>query len=100
MQAAEKMNGTATVTTKGQVTIPVDIRKAMNIREGDQLFFEMDCDVVKVRKLSPLDVLFNVVGPKLKESFPTPEDFDEYLRTNRKRLFESIYGELDGKDCI
>jgi AbrB family looped-hinge helix DNA binding protein len=31
----------ARVTTKGQVTIPADIRKALNIEEGDQLLFEV-----------------------------------------------------------
>ena len=29
----------AKVTTKGQVTIPVDIRRALNIEEGDKLLF-------------------------------------------------------------
>ena len=31
----------ARVTTKGQVTIPADIRKALNIEKGDQLLFEV-----------------------------------------------------------
>jgi AbrB family looped-hinge helix DNA binding protein len=30
---------TATVTSKGQVTIPVDIREKLNIEVGDQLVF-------------------------------------------------------------
>ena len=31
----------ARVTTKGQVTIPAAIRKALDIEEGDQLLFEL-----------------------------------------------------------
>jgi AbrB family looped-hinge helix DNA binding protein len=31
----------ARVTTKGQVTIPATIRKALDIEEGDQLVFEL-----------------------------------------------------------
>lgn len=29
----------ARVTTKGQVTIPIEIRKLMNIKEGDKIIF-------------------------------------------------------------
>jgi len=31
----------ARVTTKGQVTIPAEVRKAMKIEEGDDLLFEV-----------------------------------------------------------
>ncbi|MDH3603975.1 MAG: AbrB/MazE/SpoVT family DNA-binding domain-containing protein [Candidatus Tectomicrobia bacterium] len=50
----------ARVTTKGQVTIPVTIRKALDIEEGDQLLFELNNDetvrvrVVKQRRLMDL----------------------------------------------
>jgi AbrB family looped-hinge helix DNA binding protein len=30
---------TATLTTKGQVTIPVDVRRALNVEAGDRLEF-------------------------------------------------------------
>ena len=40
----------ARVTTKGQVTIPAVIRKALDIKEGDQLLFELgEGDMVHVR---------------------------------------------------
>lgn len=32
----------STVTRKGQVTLPVDIRKALGIKQGDKVAFEMD----------------------------------------------------------
>lgn len=34
----KKLYGTATVGTKGQVVIPADARKALNIEEGDRLY--------------------------------------------------------------
>ena len=34
----------ATVTSKGQVTIPVELRRAMGVREGDKLLFELEPD--------------------------------------------------------
>lgn len=34
----KKLYGTATVGTKGQVVIPADARKVLNIKEGDRLY--------------------------------------------------------------
>ena len=51
---------TSRVTSKGQVTIPADIRKALTIEQGDDLVFELtprhsvELRVVKRRKLSDL----------------------------------------------
>jgi AbrB family looped-hinge helix DNA binding protein len=46
------------VTSKGQVTIPFEVRKALDIEQGDDLLFEVGADrtahlrVVKRKKLS------------------------------------------------
>jgi AbrB family looped-hinge helix DNA binding protein len=46
------------ITSKGQVTIPSEIRKALDIEQGDDLLFELGADqtarlrVVKRQKLS------------------------------------------------
>lgn len=48
------------VTSKGQVTIPSEVRKALDIEQGDDLLFEVSPDrvahlrVVKRRRLSDL----------------------------------------------
>jgi len=34
------MYGTSTLTTKGQVTIPQDLRLMLGVQSGDQVFFE------------------------------------------------------------
>ncbi len=41
----------ATVTSKGQVTIPVQVRKALGIEAGDRLVFELRKDGLRVRAL-------------------------------------------------
>ena len=49
---------TSRVTSKGQVTIPSEVRKALDIEQGDDLLFEVGADqtarlrVVKRKKLS------------------------------------------------
>ena len=68
----------AKVTSKGQVTIPVEIRKTLNIREGDNLMFDSSNEVatlrvIKNRKLTEFRGVFSrkqnaVKKKKLRES--------------------------------
>lgn len=53
----------ATVTGKGQITLPSDIRKALDIKAGDKLFFEVNEDVITARvlPLQDIDALFNAL---------------------------------------
>ena len=39
----------AKVTSKGQLTIPKEVRRALGVREGDNLLFEVDEDDEQVR---------------------------------------------------
>jgi AbrB family looped-hinge helix DNA binding protein len=39
----------AKVTSKGQVTIPLEIRRRLGVREGDRLVFDAEGDAVTVR---------------------------------------------------
>jgi len=39
----------AKITTKGQITVPLAIRKALGVRPGDMLLFEEDKTGIRVR---------------------------------------------------
>ncbi len=39
----------ATVTSKGQVTVPKAVRRAMGIKEGDSLLFDLEDGDVRLR---------------------------------------------------
>jgi len=41
---------TATVTSKGQITLPVNIRRALGIERGDRLAFSIRGDKVEVER--------------------------------------------------
>jgi len=45
------MKMTARITSKGQLTIPKEVRRALGVRAGDSLLFEIgdDSDEVRVR---------------------------------------------------
>ena len=51
------MTAVAKITAKGQVTIPADIRNALQVGPGDKLAWELvEGGVVQVRRVQPLDV--------------------------------------------
>jgi len=55
-----------TVSTKGQVTIPKGIRKALRIRPGDKILFDLEGgDRALVRKAEPnrLNAILDRLGP-------------------------------------
>jgi AbrB family looped-hinge helix DNA binding protein len=39
----------ATITSKGQITVPIEVRKILGVRAGDKLIFENDQTGVRVR---------------------------------------------------
>jgi AbrB family looped-hinge helix DNA binding protein len=43
------MQKQATITSKGQITIPLEVRKMLGVRAGDKLMFENDEVGVRVR---------------------------------------------------
>jgi len=45
----------AKITTKGQITLPIQIRKILNLKDGDKDFYEVDIERPKI--LSPADFL-------------------------------------------
>lgn len=51
------MVAVAKITSKGQTTIPADIREALHVGPGDLLAWEVEADgVARVRRVQPLDI--------------------------------------------
>lgn len=44
------MNAMATVTSKGQITIPVEVRRQMGLVEGEQVEFQVEAGVTTLRR--------------------------------------------------
>lgn len=46
------MKTEAKVTSKGQITIPIEIRRALGVKAGDKVVFEQNGDNISVRRAS------------------------------------------------
>lgn len=50
---------TSKLTAKFQTTVPTSVRKALQLKAGDFVGFEITGNEVKLRRATPLDLAFN-----------------------------------------
>lgn len=76
----------ATITSKGQITIPKEVRKALNVQEGDVLDFVIDeRGQVTVRSLrKDYKRLFGMLNREVKRAL-TVEEMDEAIMRHHAR---------------
>jgi len=70
-----------TITQKGQVTIPVEIRRHLGLKARDRVIFELDGDVAKLRR-APSRVMraYASLTPRSSEGLNvTREDFERWV---------------------
>ncbi len=46
------------LTKKYQATVPKAVRKKLKLNAGDVIAFEIDNDIIKLRKATPIDIEF------------------------------------------
>jgi antitoxin PrlF len=68
------MTNVATVSEKGQITIPKDLRDDFGIGKGDRLEFSAERDGIKIRKRVNVDALESLRG-----SIKLPASVDELI---------------------
>lgn len=70
---------TSTVTTKGQVTIPVELRKRLGLRPGDQVGFVVEDDGVRlVRRERRIEAAFGICEAKVSV---TDDEIEQAIRS-------------------
>ncbi|NOY57394.1 MAG: AbrB/MazE/SpoVT family DNA-binding domain-containing protein [Calditrichaeota bacterium] len=53
-----------TFTTEGQITLPEEVRKALNIEQGDEVVFEVEKERVILRKKAQLEKYIGFLGER------------------------------------
>jgi AbrB family looped-hinge helix DNA binding protein len=76
----------AKLTSKGQITIPRDIRRKMNLKTGDKvLFFEENGKyfMQNSNAIALMDFQKNMEGAAEEAGFNSPEDVSDYIKELR-----------------
>lgn len=73
------MTQLAKISSKGQVTVPADVRKALHISAGDMIAWDIETDGrIFVRRLEPIDLAYlGAVSGTLSE-WNSAEDDEAY----------------------
>ncbi len=80
--------GTSKITSKGQVTIPAEIREDMGFTPGtDVVFIELD-DMVIIKKSEELIATFKIFDKRAKELKLTKKDVRELVEKEKKRTMK------------
>lgn len=59
---------TSKLTKKYQATVPKVVRKKLELSAGDVIAFEIDNDIIKLKKARPIDIEFSsALVPSLSE---------------------------------
>jgi antitoxin PrlF len=72
------MTAVAKLTSKGQTTIPREVRDKLALSPGDVIAFEIEGDVVRLRKVDPLDLGYQRAVQTTLCEWESPEDAEAY----------------------
>ncbi|MDR1184927.1 MAG: AbrB/MazE/SpoVT family DNA-binding domain-containing protein [Coriobacteriales bacterium] len=79
----------ATVTSRGQITIPAKVRRKLGLQTGNKVFFFDDGDDVVIKKSSPeaaLEAIQSVLAPLAAEQgILTDDDVMALVKEYRNR---------------
>lgn len=69
---------TSKLTSKYQATIPAPVRRAIGLRAGDRIAFDIEGDRILLRKARPLDVPFAEAVEGILDEWLSQEDEEAY----------------------
>ena len=69
---------TSTLTSKGQTTIPCEIRKNLDLHAGDKVVFELINNQVIIRKITPFDHVYHAGLVATLNEWNSAEDDEAY----------------------
>lgn len=66
------------MSSKGQVTIPKEVRETLGVKPGDLVKYEIENGVVSLKRVEPFDFEFHVALSKTMEEWTSPEDEEAF----------------------
>ncbi len=77
------MEKEAQITSKGQVTVPIEIRKLLRLKQGDRVVFETKDDLITLRRVQKEDAFAKYAGRYRVGQGKTREEINAELRELR-----------------
>ncbi len=68
------MPPTSRITSKGQTTIPREVRERLSLQPGDVVVYDLEDGDVRLRKQAPLDVAYLRAVQTTLSEWDSPED--------------------------
>lgn len=86
------MKNTSTVTKKGQITIPKEIRDDLNIFEKQQVTFHRDGNNIIVKPVTPISELAGTLKNKSKNK---TTNLKEIRQKTKKEVAKNVVKEME-----
>jgi antitoxin PrlF len=86
------------ISSKGQVTIPIDIRKKLSLKEGDKVLFMEEAGKVFIANSSLValkKIQTAMEGEAEKAGLNNEQDVVDFVKSIRKELWEKNYANND-----
>ncbi|MHB9094935.1 MAG: AbrB/MazE/SpoVT family DNA-binding domain-containing protein [Eubacteriales bacterium] len=80
-------------TSRGQITIPKEIRDILRIDENTKLKIFLDKEEIRIQVTNPLDEAVKALMTEAKRKQYKPEDIDNMVAEVREEMYNSLYGE-------
>lgn len=79
MYTSDEMPHQSRLSSKGQVTIPIEVRRELGLEPGDLVVYEVEKGRVSLRRGEPFDVAFHATLTQTLDEWASSED-DEAFR--------------------
>ncbi len=88
----------ARITSKGQITIPIGIRKKLNLKEGDKVIFIEEGDKIVIANSAMIalkEIQEGMQGVAEKQGIYNEDDVNNLVKDIRKEIWEKKYENND-----
>ncbi len=69
---------TSKISSKAQITLPRKVREALGAKTGDMIVYEVEGDVVRLKRLEPFDAAFHHALSSTLDEWATEEDEEAF----------------------
>lgn len=88
----------ARISSKGQITIPKEVRNKLNLKEGDKVLFIVEDGKVVIANASYMafkEIQQAMQGEAKNQGLSSEEDVDKLIKEVRKEMWEEKHEDND-----